>query len=39
MWRYSLSRLLKNGNRDLSLYARKIVEELIERITAFKVVE
>jgi len=39
MWRYSLARLLKNSYSDLPSHAGEVLEELIEGIPTFEVIE
>lgn len=39
MWRYSLARLFKYCHGDFPLHAGKIIEKLIEGLSAFEVVE
>ncbi len=39
MWRYSLARLLKNGNGDLTFHAGEVFEKPIEGVPAFEVVK
>jgi len=39
MWRHRLARLLQNGNGDIPRDTRKIIEELIQRLTSLKIVK